>query len=95
MAVFPPAAQDSHQRRAQTPERARCQDSREEPCQAQAPPMPRTMRPVPSQFGQLSPRADFPLPLHCGQMSSPVPGVPGGASSPGLVRGGGVGCLEG
>jgi hypothetical protein len=69
------------------------QGPRGEARQAQAPPMPRTMRPVPSQFGQAPPRAALPEPLHSGQISSPVPGVPGGASSPGLVRG--AGCVEG
>jgi len=49
---------------------------------AQAPLMPRTMRPLPSQFAQRWP-SFVPLPSHAGQMSSPVPGVPGGASSPG------------
>jgi hypothetical protein len=48
------------------------------------------MRPVPPQLRHSWPRAVLPLPLHSGQMSSPVPGVPGGASSPGLT--GRAGC---
>src|SRR4051812_40680013 len=42
------------------------------------------MRPVPSQLRQVAPFASRPRPIHSGQMSSPVPGVPGFASSPGL-----------
>ena len=49
-----------------------------------APPIPLTIRPVPSQFGHVAP-ATSPLLLHFGQTSSPVPGVPGGASSPGAI----------
>lgn len=47
--------------------------------------MPSMTLPVPPQFGQSAPLAFLPLPLQTGQMSSPVPGVPAGASSPGFV----------
>ena len=40
--------------------------------------------PVPAQVVQRLPSLR-PLPLHSRQMSSPVPGVPGGASSPGAI----------
>lgn len=43
------------------------------------------MTPVPSQVGQ-EPFSTFPLPWHFGQTSSPVPAVPSGASSPGLLE---------
>jgi len=49
-----------------------------------APPIPLTIRPVPSQFAHVSPSTS-PLLSHVGQTSSPVPGVPGGASSPGAI----------
>jgi hypothetical protein len=42
------------------------------------------MRPVPSQIGQAAPSLIFPVPLQFGHKSSPVPGVPATASSPGL-----------
>lgn len=48
--------------------------------------MPVVTLPVPAQFVQALPRT-VPLPWHTGQMFSPVPGVPGGASSPGLSGG--------
>ncbi len=41
--------------------------------------------PVPSQVGHSPPSGDVALPPQVGQMFSPVPGVPGGASSPGLM----------
>jgi hypothetical protein len=47
--------------------------------------MPSTTFPVPPQFGQSLPFSSFPVPRQILHMSSPVPGVPGGASSPGLV----------
>jgi hypothetical protein len=52
---------------------------------AQPPPMPSLTLPVPLQFGHVPPACALPVPLQAGQRSSPVPGVPGGASSPGLV----------
>src|SRR5690349_14025104 len=48
------------------------------------PPIPSVTLPVPSQTGQGIPSCS-PRPLQCGQMFSPVPGVPGAASSPGAV----------
>lgn len=48
------------------------------------PPMPVTTFPVPLQSGQVF-ASNWPLPLQRGQRFSPVPGVPGGASSPGFV----------
>jgi hypothetical protein len=42
------------------------------------------MRPVPPQSSHFSAPAFLPLPLHIGQIASPVCGVPGAASSPGL-----------
>lgn len=42
------------------------------------------MRPVPPQLTQSAPFFCLPLPWHTGQISSPVPGVPGAASSPGF-----------
>jgi uncharacterized protein (DUF1697 family) len=52
--------------------------------EAQAPPIPSITLPVPSQTGQGVPSCS-PVPLQCRQRFSPVPGVPGAASSPGLV----------
>jgi hypothetical protein len=46
--------------------------------------MPSITLPVPPQFGH-SPESTLPLALQVGQMFSPVPGVPAGAWSPGLV----------
>jgi hypothetical protein len=50
----------------------------------QPPPIARVIFPVPPQFSQILPLT-FPDPEHCGHTSSPVPGVPGAASSPGFV----------
>jgi hypothetical protein len=50
------------------------------------PPTPSLILPVPRQLGQDSPLS-LPVPLHSGQIFSPVPGVPTGPSSPGF-RGG-------
>jgi hypothetical protein len=54
--------------------------------------MPRVTLPVPSHSGH-GPRSTRPLPPQRGQTVSPVPGVPRGASSPGLIPGGVVGLL--
>src|SRR4051812_42840625 len=48
--------------------------------------MPTVTLPVPPQTGH-APLAARPLPPQLGQTSSPVPGVPAGASSPGLIFG--------
>jgi hypothetical protein len=53
---------------------------------AQLPPMPCTTLPVPLHTSHVSPPL-VPEPWQAGHKSSPVPGVPGSASSPGL-RGG-------
>ena len=53
------------------------------------PAMPSMTFPVPSQFGHRLP-STLPLPLQFGQRFSPVPGVPAGASSPGLLMFGSV-----
>ena len=82
MPVLEPAASNRRRRGGQRGRRAARQDPADH-----APPMPRVIRPVPSQFSQGFPSI-LPLPLHSGQMSSPVPGVPGRASSPGR----GFGC---
>jgi hypothetical protein len=58
----------------------------------QAPPIARMIFPVPPQFSQRSPLI-FPDPEHFGQTSSPVPGVPGGASSPGLAALGSISAM--
>src|SRR5690348_6054948 len=51
----------------------------------QAPPIALITFPLPPQFGHwVTPMR--PLPPHSRQVASPVPGVPGGASSPGLSR---------
>jgi hypothetical protein len=50
----------------------------------QPPPIPVVTLPVPLHSGQLSP-SSLPEPLQAGHRFSPVPGVPGGASSPGFV----------
>jgi hypothetical protein len=47
--------------------------------------MPRTILPVPPQAGH-SPPCKRPVPWHSGQTSSPVPGVPAGASSAEFIR---------
>ncbi len=83
MAIFQAAAQRRDRRGSDRGDRARSQRTGKK---AQAPPMPRTIRPVPSQVRQTCSRAVRPVPLHSGQTSSPVPGVPAGASSPGRMR---------
>jgi hypothetical protein len=50
----------------------------------QPPPMPCTTLPLPSQFGHSEPSLRIPDPPHTSHRSSPVPGVPAKASSPGL-----------
>ena len=49
-----------------------------------APPMPTFTTPLPWHSGH-APAPSLPLPPQRGQTSSPVPGVPAGASSPGLI----------
>jgi len=53
----------------------------------QAPPMPTVTLPVPWHWAHGLPPASLPDPPHTRQMLSPVPGVPAGASSPGLGAG--------
>jgi hypothetical protein len=48
--------------------------------------MPSMMRPLPPQFSQ-GPSPLRPLPRQTGHTDSPAPGVPGAASSPGLLPG--------
>src|SRR5690606_14198511 len=67
------------------PEIATPQNQDQRSSARQAPPIPSITLPVPPQFshGLLLIR---PVPRQTGQTSSPVPGVPGGASSPGFMR---------
>jgi hypothetical protein len=46
--------------------------------------------PLPSQDGHGLPSSRWPVPLHSGQIASPLPGAPGAASSPGAAGAGGV-----
>ncbi len=62
------------------------------PAAGQAPPMPTVTRPVPAHCVQGCASLPLPVPPHARQVSSPVPGVPGAASSPGAS---GAGALEG
>jgi hypothetical protein len=50
--------------------------------------MPSVITPVPPQFGHGFPTPSVPLAWQAGHTSSPLPGVPGEARSPGLNDGG-------
>jgi hypothetical protein len=59
----------------------------------QPPPIPLTTLPLPAQFGQGAPPMR-PFPSHCGQMFSPVLGVPGAAFVTRMKRPTGIGLLH-